>query len=214
MNRLTLILALVLLASPALAQENAQAKAKAPQLQIDCRRPGPFAGNSSHANLVKYFGAKNVTTEEIDRGDGERVNRTVLFAKDPTRRLEFEWLDPNGRTCPTNIFVSGEKNRWLAPYGVRIGTTLADLTKRNGKPFPVYGFNPDGTTGANFWETRFGKLPGRCALFATFEIEGGKLPERLKHFNDKELRIDSNDPGLLSLKPKIRSFTIGFPPEC
>jgi hypothetical protein len=201
-----------LLAAPALAQQKAQIPQ--PQYQIDCRRLAIFAGNTSHAKLVKRFGAKNVTIEDVKRGEeAEEVNVTVLFAKDPTRRLEIQWLDPSGRTCPTNIEVSGEKNRWLAPYGVKIGMTIQDVEKRNGAPFKIHGFAFDYAGSTIFGESKLGRLPGRCSLHAYFEIEGGQPPDHLKKFIG-EVEIDSNDKDLLTLKPKIRAYSIGFPPEC
>jgi hypothetical protein len=205
-----LLLLLLLLTSPALAQE--KAKIPQPQYQIDCRRPAPFDGNTSHARLVKHFGANNVTVEDVDR-DEEKVNVTVLFAKDPTRRLEIEWLDKGNRHCPTNIQVFGDKNRWIAPYGVRIGMSIQDVQKRNGKPFKIYGFAFDLAGAAHFGESKLGRLPGRCSLSARFAIEGGQPPEHLKHFIG-EVEIDSNDKDLLTLKPKIWMYTISYPPEC
>src|SRR5688500_15346908 len=69
---------------------------------------GPFARTATHAGLAKAFGANNVTFADVNRAEGEVVKATILFAKDPKRRLEVEWFDVKKRARPSVITVFGE----------------------------------------------------------------------------------------------------------
>ena len=203
-----LLLALALLASPALAQE----KAKIPQPQYVLRCGAPIPSNTSHEKLAKQFGAQNVTVEKMHRGDGNFVGRTVLFANDPARRIEIEWLDDGGRTCPVNVQVSGEKNRWTGPFGLRTGLTIQQIERINGAPFKVLDFGSKTSVFANFRDAKLHRPTPRCAVSATFEFAGTPSAGFLKRLANDE--IDSKDPELLLLKPKVQSYSISYPPEC
>jgi hypothetical protein len=203
-----IVLALALLASPVLAQE----KAKIPQPQYVLRCGPPIPSNTSHEKLAMQFGAKNVTVEKMDRGDGNFVGRTVLFANDPTRRVEIEWLDEGGKTCPVNVNVSGEKNRWTGPFGVRTGMTIRQFERINGAPFKVHDFGSKTAVFANFRDGKLHRPTPRCAVSATFELAESPPAEFLKRLAADE--IDSKDPELLLLKPKVQSYSISYPPEC
>jgi len=203
-----IVLALALLASPALAQQ----KAQIPQPQYVLRCGPPIPSNTSHEKLARQFGAKNVTVEKMDRGDGNFVGRTVLFANDPTRRIEIEWLDDGGKTCPTNVQVPGEKNRWIGPFGIRTGMTLQQIENLNGAKFKVLEFGSKTAVFANFRDGKFYRPTPRCAASATFELAGDPPEEFLKRLAADE--IDSKDPALLALKPKVQSYSISYPPEC
>ncbi|MBX3523033.1 MAG: hypothetical protein KF807_07495 [Xanthobacteraceae bacterium] len=207
MKRLAIALAaLALLASPARAQPAPQIPQ--PRYEIACR--GQFGPNATHADLVKAYGAKNVTVEEVARAEGEVVVASVVFAKDPSRRLEVEWFDEEKRARPAIITVFSEKNRWIGPFGITNGMTIARIEQIAGKPFRINGFGFDVAGKGHFEGTKLEKLAGGCSFGAHFEIEGGQPPEHLKRFIG-EVEIDSNDPDLLSLKPKLWIFTLSYP---
>ena len=66
------------------------------------------------ADLTTRFGRENVQAGQIELGEGEFSPGTVLFARDPTRRLEIVWKA--GETGgPATIFVRGAKSRWTVP---------------------------------------------------------------------------------------------------
>lgn len=206
MKSLTLILALFL-TSPALAQPAPQIPQ--PQYRVECR--GQFGPKATHADLVKVYGAKNVTYEDVNRAEGEVVKASVIFAKDPARRLEIEWYDEKKRARPSTITVFGEKNRWIGPFGIRNGMTIARIEQIAGKPFRINGFGFDVAGKGHFEGTKLEKLAGGCSFGAHFEIEGGQPPEHLKHFIG-EVEIESNDPDLLTLKPRLWIYTLSYPP--
>lgn len=206
MNRPTFILIFTLLTSPLAAQPAPQIPQ--PQYRVECR--GQFGPNATHADLVKAYGAKNVTYEDVNRAEGEVVKASVVFAKDPTRRLEVEWFDEEKRAKPSTITVFGENNRWIGPFGIKNGMPIARIEQIAGKPFRINGFAFDVAGKGHFEGTRLEKLAGGCTFDAHFEIEGGQPPEHLKRFIG-EVEIDSNDPDLLTLKPKLWIYTLRYP---
>jgi hypothetical protein len=200
--RLVVFLATFILAAPTAAQVN--------PLLLPCS--GPFARTTTHAALVKAFGANNVTYADVNRAEGEVVKATILFANDPKRRLEIEWFDEKKRARPSVITVFGE-SQWTGPLGVRNGMTIQEAEKLAGKPFKINGFEFDVAGAAHVEGTKLEKLPGGCAFGGHFEIEGHLPPgEQYKRFVG-EVEIDSNDPLLLTLKPKLWIFTLSYPAQ-
>jgi len=206
MNRFALSALFAILTSPALAQNAPQVPQ--PRYEIACR--GQFGPKASHADLVKVYGAKNVTFEDVSRAEGETVKASVIFSKDPARRLEIEWYDEKKRRRPSVITVFGEKNQWIGPYGIRNGMTIQRVEQIAGEPFKINGFGFD-VAGQTHAAGKLEKLPGGCTFSAHFEIEGGLPPEHLKRFIG-EVVIDSNGPDLLTLKPKMWIWTLSYAP--
>lgn len=118
--------------------------------QIDCS--GLFGRDTSHAALVKAFGADNVVYKKIDAPQGSTGMATILFERDRERRLTIEWRDELNLARPIYIGIDGP-SKWLTPFGIRSGTPIGEVEKQNGKPFRLNGFGWD-LGGA----ARFGKL--------------------------------------------------------
>jgi hypothetical protein len=209
MNRRLLFPTLLLLVSPALAQEKANVKPQIPQprYELECR--AQFGPKATHADLVKAYGAKNVTFGEVTRAEGEKVKATILFAKDPTRRLEIEWFDEKRRARPSVITVFKDGNQWTGPLGIQNGLYIWEIEKLAGKPFKINGFEFDVAGAMHIEGTKLEKLPGGCKLGGHFDIDRA-LPHDLIRFVG-EVEIDSNDPDLLKLNPKLWIFTLSYP---
>ncbi len=198
---------LMLLSSPLAAQPAPQIPQ--PQYRVECR--GQFGPKATHAGLVKVYGVNNVSFGEVNRAEGEKVKATILFAKDPARRLEIEWHDEEKRRLPAVITVFGEKSKWIGPLGIRNGMTIQEIEKRAGKPFRINGFEFDVAGFGHFEGTKLQKLPGGCAFNAHFDIDGGLPPgDEYKRFVG-EVEIESNDALLLTLKPKLWIFMLSYP---
>lgn len=193
-----------LLVSPALAQAP---RSPQPLYSLECR--APFSKTASHAALVKLYGAKNVTFESVMRADGDAVKATVLFARDKRRRLEVEWHDGKKRRRPSTMTVFGENNQWVGPFGIKNGMTIQEIQERAGKPFKINGFGFDVAGAGHFEQTKLEMLPGGCVFGAHFDIEGGVPPAHLERFNG-DVEIASNDPDLLTLKPKLWIYTLTY----
>lgn len=206
MPRLIAIFFVLLLPAHASAQKQ---HTQPQQYVVECA--AQFARTASHVDLVRRYGAKNVSYAIVDR-DGETANATVLFAQDPQRRLDIEWYDESRRRLPSRIVVFGEQNQWIGPLGIRNGMTIEEIEKRAGKPFRINGFGFDVAGAGHFEETVLGKLPGGCAFGGYFEIMDGLPPDHLNRFIG-EVEIDSNDPDLRSLKPILWSYSLTYPPQ-
>lgn len=194
----------LLLSAHAAAQE-----APTPHYVVECA--AQFARTTSHADLVALYGADNVTFETVNREEGETANATVLFAQDPERRLDIEWYDESNRSLPSRIIVFGEQNQWVGPLGIRNGMTIEEIEQRAGKPFKINGFGFDVAGAGHFQETALEDLPGGCSFDGYFDIEGGLPPDHLSRFVG-EVEIDSNDADLLTLKPKLWSYSLTYSP--
>ena len=82
-------------------------RAAAPRV-IKCE--GPFGRNATRADVIKAFGA-NAVDERIRHDDPDsNLRATVLYPKDPKRRLEIIWEDQKARRTPT-IKITGEERR-------------------------------------------------------------------------------------------------------
>jgi hypothetical protein len=205
-SALLFAVSLVMLASPAPAQpapESAKANI------ISCA--GPFAPDSSFAKLQQSFGPANVTTEQIDGAEGDKVVVTVLFAKIKARRIEISWNDNKTRKR-INMVTLGRSTRWAAG-GVQIGSTLAEVEALNGKPFTLAGFDWDYAGTVTDWqEGKLETLPGGCRLGVRFDADRqSPAAARDKVMGDKDFA--STDPNIRASRPRVYEIFLSYPDE-
>ena len=100
---------------------------------------GALAKDSSHLELTTAFNSKNVTFADMEAADGTKVPASILFPKDPKRRLEVWWSDRTHRS-DIHLIVIGGQSTWTAPDGLRLGQTLEQVEKINQKPFKLPHF--------------------------------------------------------------------------
>jgi len=91
----------------------------------------------SRAELAQRYGAANVVDEEVGVGEGDTDTATVLFPKDSERRIEILWQDREKEAYPSSVSVSGKASRWHAVHGISLGMPYSELSRINGKPFPI-----------------------------------------------------------------------------
>ena len=101
-----------------------------------------------------------MTFTDVDGPDNSKIMASVLFPRDPQRRLEMLWNNTSSRSGTQVIVINGKSN-WAAPRGVKLGTQLAAVEKLNGKPFKLTAFGADGSTAADWQERRAAQAPGR-----------------------------------------------------
>jgi hypothetical protein len=177
-------------------------RAGAGRTVVECS--GPFAKDSGMLALAMAYDSRNMifTHETVQ---GTEVGVTVLFPKDPKKRLEVWWSNPN-RTGTYLIDIGG-KSTWTGPAGLRLGLTLEQLEKLNKKPFKLKGFDKDGVASVSSWDDgALAKLAGDCKagvnLRAGAKSAGTELPTKDEYVSD--------DPELRALKPTVAEILIGY----
>ncbi|MFC5066803.1 hypothetical protein [Flaviflagellibacter deserti] len=193
----------LMVAGPALAQ--------APTDNV-IRCSGPFGKDSSFKLLQDTFGADNVTTEAYDGVEGETGEVTVVYAKDPTKRLEFTWLDDETKTGLAAVDVPGD-SQWVSEAGMKNGATLADVEKINGGPFVMTGFDWD--LGGAIIDAKDGKLvhqPGECLLGASF-LPDDKTPEPVRSKVSGDGEFPSDSPDMKAVNPTVVQWSVFYPGE-
>ena len=159
------LLPLMLLSSPADA-----APRTAPGV-IGCT--GPLSKNVSHARLVKAFGKRNVTIEAVGIGEGETQVASVIFPRDPARRIEVLWIDEKRRRKASEI-RTGIDATWRTEHGIRRGMPLSEVEALNGRPFELWGFGFDyGGTTLDWKGGALATQSGGCTLVLRFAMRDG-----------------------------------------
>src|SRR5262245_10661029 len=204
------LLALVLAAGAAYAQKPAKpAKAANPYI-LTCGTP--IALDSSHAKVVQAAGAAHVAYQRVETGGGDKIGATVVYPKEPTHRLEVIWSDHTARTKPSSVRVAGNSSSvWVLDNGLKIGSTIAEVEKLNGKPFRLYGFGWEmGGMQLDWLDGKLAKLPGGCTLQVRFGIPDQKAPTA-GHPAFGENELVSSASSVRALSPTVTEFSISYP---
>ena len=170
---------------------------------------GAFAKDSSHLKLATVYKSENVDFTEVDATEGKKLMASVLFPKDPKRRLEVWWANEAARSETYLIVINGQST-WTAPKGLRLGLQLAALEKLNGKPFKFKGFDKDGVGLVSDWQGgALEQLPGGCRVGVYLKPDA-KAPAdaRAAMPNDKEFL--SADATARAAKPAVSEIIIGY----
>jgi hypothetical protein len=190
--RASLFVALALV-TPALAQE------------IECE--GAFAIDSSEARLIEIYGADNVVTGIVPGPEGTEMLATTVFPDDPQQSLQFVWSDEEELSGPSYIELPA---RIVAPGGVRIGQSLAEVEALNGEPFRLLGFGWDYGGSAGFETGALADLPGGCILSVSFDANF--YPQDVDTLRVQgDVELSSDDLLLARMQVKIYGTSIGYP---
>jgi hypothetical protein len=191
---------------PQAVKRPSSSKAVAQPRQIDCR--GAFARDSSHIRLAQIFGQDNVTFTDVEGPENSKIQASVLFPRDPARRLEMLWNNTGSRSGTAVIAING-KSAWAGPRGVKIGAQLPAIEKINGKPFKLTAFGADGSTAADWQEGALLNLQGGCKIGMRF-IADPRAPQeaRAQLADSKELL--SSDANVRALRPTVAEILIGY----
>lgn len=107
---------------------------------------GDITAETSETDLIKAYGRANVVDKGLDNGNGETEENTVLFPRDPLRRIFIVWKDPARKSHPANISIVSpiaRKSAWSTVHGISLGTSLKQLQDLNKKPFSLWGLAVD-----------------------------------------------------------------------
>jgi hypothetical protein len=194
-------------AHPAAGASHAAAMPSATSHVVACS--GLFAKDSSHLKLAMTFDAKNIAFTDVDADGGAKVPASVLFPNDPKRRLELWWSNPAARSDLYLIDIHG-KSTWSGPGGMKLGLTLAQLEKLNGKPFKLKGFDKNGVATVSDWDGgTLAALPGGCKSGVNFTADPKAAPDAVSALTaDQE--YSSTDPAIRAVKPTVSEVLIGY----
>jgi len=171
---------------------------------------GAFGKASNHTSLAAAFGEQNVVFTDVDGPEGSTLKASVLYPKDPKRRLEVLWHDETTRADTSLIVINGHSN-WTAPKGLRLGLALAALEKLNGRPFTVAGFDqPNGGTEIDWQGGALGDLPGGCSVGVHLVADPKATPAARTAAEGPEFK--SSDPALRAVKPTVGEILLGYQP--
>lgn len=169
---------------------------------------GTFGKDSSHLKLAMTYDSKNITFTDVD-ANGTKVPASVLYPKDPKRRLEVWWANPASRSDTYLIVINGQSD-WVAPGGLRLGLNLAQLEKLNHKAFKLKGFDKDGTATVSDWDGgALASLTGGCKSGVTLRADP-KVPADAVAGLAADKEYSSADAEMRAVKPAVSEILIGY----
>jgi hypothetical protein len=168
---------------------------------------GLFAKDSSHLKLAATFKVDNVVFTDIEV-DKVTVKASVLFPKDPKRRLEVWWQNQATRSGIYLIVINGQST-WSAPKGLRLGLPLAAVEKLNGKPFKLKGFDKDGGTVTDWQDGALATMPGGCKAGVKLAPDP-KAPQAARDEVAVDREFDSSDAAMRAARPSISEIILGY----
>lgn len=156
------------------------------------------------ATLAERFGAENIRVETRNGAEGDTYEATIVFANDPSNRMEIGW-DLDGQRLAT-VTISDVGTQWRGSEGYTIGTPLADVERINGRAFQLYGFEWDYGGWVSNWNG--GALDYAPACRTQMQFVSSASGE-INAIGDRE--FPSNDAVMRAANPVVGSFGLIFP---
>ena len=180
---------------------------------LDC---ADFSKRTDEAALAKRFGKENVVRGKLDGAEGETVAGTIVYPKDPARRLEISWWETDKRRGLAGITIK-DRSGWLmrTPGAARstlgLNASLAEVEEANETPFRLSGFGWDyGGYGVGWKGGKLDHMAGGCTVSVRFDPDPNVKGKALdKVSSDKE--FGSSDSAVRAVKPSVSSIMLGWP---
>lgn len=203
------------MAGPAMAADEAPKAPEATDMTITCG--APLAWDATEESLKAQFGAENVEYLDLGGPEGTELFGTRVFAKDAKKTFSVLWADEDKRANPSSVEISqvwsedGESvtnPEWASGDGVKVGMSIEEVEKINGKPFKLSGFGWDYGGNALNWDG--GKLQpaddAKCGIAVSFNQTAEEPAEST--YGDKE--IVSNDKDVVASKPVVWRYSVYY----
>jgi hypothetical protein len=194
------------------------------------KQVGPVRPNSTEASLRDLLGAENVVRDTVYMAEGEFEIGTTLF-KNTADQTQILWKDKTNFAKPEVVFIrpaydntgalrpgtAGPQIQWMvavdADDNIRIGTSLREVEKANGKPFKLYGFGWDyGGMSAGWQKGKLEAIDSKSYLSLLFGFEAAFYETENKLYDtvlgDSEFL--SSNPAMQTLNPTVKSMTLSF----
>jgi hypothetical protein len=170
---------------------------------------GVFGPDSSHAKLAMAFQSRNVAFTQVDGGGAGKVMASVLFAKDPKRRLEVWWSKPAGRSDTHLIVINGGSD-WTAPGELHLGLTLSEVEHLNGKPFKLLGFDKESVATLSSWNGgQLAVMPGGCKVGISLRPAPGAAASAIGALPAGH-EFTSSDSALRAVNPTVSEILVAY----
>lgn len=170
---------------------------------------GVFGRDSSHAKLASAFQSRNVAFTQVDNSSGDKVMASVLYAKDPRRRLEVWWSKPASRSDTHLIVINGQSD-WIAPGDLHLGLTPAELEKLNGKPFKLSGFDKNHVATLSDWNGGLLAAPaGGCKIGISLRADPKTAASTLNDL-PADRSFTSSDAALRAANPTVSEILVAY----
>jgi hypothetical protein len=104
---------------------------------------GKVTAAATYEDLVQIFGATNLRTDTVSVAEGTEEDIATYVKAETAEEIIVFWNDDAVKKKINRIQIIAEGSPYKTAEGVKIGTTLAELEKLNGKPFDFYGFGWD-----------------------------------------------------------------------
>ena len=177
-------------------------------------KTGRITAQSNYSDLVRIFGAGNVGNGEVELGEGQTLQATIVFPKDPSKRIAIAWKDSMSKRSPDRVQIVGEKSRWRTSYGLTLGMTLGELERINGRPLVLTNYETDYEGNVRSWQGgAFDSQMESQGFVAVRLIRPAKLFVTVQEFEkmtDGGLEISSSNPILRKMNPSVSQITWSF----
>lgn len=186
--------------------------------QLECT--SLFSPDMDSAELVEWFGAENVSAEEIYLGEGFYEQGTVLFSDSPADRVEILWNDQREQSRPRTATISGARgewagvrSNWATASGITLGTDLLTIEKENRYPFRLMGYGWDGQGITVSWgQGELGRMIGcslRLRLMPSNTVSDvGTERARLNRLLSGSREFSSGHPAFQELNPRVDRISL------
>ena len=118
---------------------------------IPNKQVGKIQANFTEDDIIKAYGKENVARKDIGIGEGEIAKGTIVFPG-AQNELVVEWDEAAAFKKLKKIRIEKQGSSWTTGEGIKVGSTLEELVKINGKDFKFYGFEWDYGGVTNDWD--------------------------------------------------------------
>lgn len=103
----------------------------------------------SPKEVSDFYGAENVKSENAYDGENNLIGMAIMIYPKTNNEVQLNFDSFTSEF--TRAIFTKPNSQWKLPMNLKIGKSLNELKKINGKDFTIYGFETD-YAGACFWE--------------------------------------------------------------
>ena len=206
---------IALLAAPLVAQKN-------DWLIVPGSRVGPITAATTRSDLDTLFGKENVREQNLNISEAPDV-ATVVFPDDTSAALAVTWDREHVASVYICFATKTGPCRWRTASGIRIGTSIRELNKLNGKSFQAGGFAEQQGRVTSWRNGALEEASSACGHLVVGLAPAAMIENRDMSKNEseewKQLQGDKSYPSggvsLLYLNTAVSSLTLEFTgPAC